>query len=44
MTEQQYEALESEFDAIEYSNEVWTEEALARRDEIGAILAKAGRL
>lgn len=44
MTKKQYEELEAELDAINYSAEVWTEQDLARQAELVAILDAAGRL
>lgn len=44
MTTEQIEALETELDAIDYSSEVWTQEALDRRTQIVAALAAAGAL
>lgn len=43
-TEADFEKLEAELDDIDHTHEVWTVEALKRREEIIIILAKAGRL
>lgn len=44
MTEVDYLKLEEELDEIDYAHEVWSVEALKRREAIIIILAKAGRL
>lgn len=44
LTEEDYERLQAELDALNYSDTLWTPEDLARQMEIVAILAKADRL
>lgn len=44
MSNEELEALEAELDSIDYSDEAWTQEALARRAEIATVLDTAGRM
>lgn len=44
MSNEELEALEAELDSIDYSDEAWTAEALARRVEIVKVLDAAGRM
>jgi hypothetical protein len=43
ITPAELDTLEAELDAIDYSDEAWTDEALARRTVIAKILDAAGR-